>query len=301
MTFDPNSTGPFRQNGPTGQPLSIAQCATLACLWEATIPKPGNVHRGADFEDLSYTDFLLSAVIVGPILAQAVEVGVGRTVRDAVAGTREHVGTNTNLGSVLLLAPLCAVPPKTPLADGVGQVLRSLGPGDARDIYEAIRLAQAGGLGRVEDMDVQDAPPADLVSAMRAAAERDLVARQYAEDFTQVLHCAAPWIREQLDAGQTLGPAVRHAFVRLMHEFPDSLIGRKCGLKVAVDAAARAGQVLGAGPPGSEAYEFMMGDLDFWLRSDGHRRNPGTTADLIAAGLFVLLREGIIQFPVRIE
>jgi triphosphoribosyl-dephospho-CoA synthase len=187
------------------------------------------------------------------------------------------------------------------LAEGIVAVLGKLGPADSLAVYEAIRLAMAGGLGRIESMDVHDSPPADLLMAMRAAAERDLVARQYANNFQEVLTCAAPWIREQLDAGLNLGPAVRHAFVRLMHQFPDSLIGRKCGAVVAADAARRAGQVLSAGPPGSEPYEHEVGNLDFWLRSDGHRRNPGTTADLIAAGLFVLLRDEIIRFPVRME
>jgi len=278
---------------------SIAQCATLACIWEATVPKPGNVHRGADFENLAYPDFLLSAVAAGPVLAQAAELGVGPAVREAVGRTRELVGTNTNLGSVLLLAPLCAVPRERPLPEGVRDVLANLGPKDAAGVYEAIRLAQAGGLGQVKSMDINDAAPVDLLAAMQAAAQRDLVARQYANGFQEVLSCAAPWIREQFDVGQSLGPAVRHAFIRLMHEFPDSLIGRKCGVDVAADSARRAGQVLSAGPAGSEPYEQEMGNLDFWLRCDGHRRNPGTTADLIAAGLFVLLRDGIIRFPVR--
>ncbi|MCE9554225.1 MAG: triphosphoribosyl-dephospho-CoA synthase [Planctomycetes bacterium] len=283
------------------QPLTIAQCATLACIWEATIPKPGNVHRGADFEDLSYTDFLLSAVAVGPVLETAAAKGVGRCVLEAVARTRQMVGTNTNLGSLLLLAPLCAVPRERPLGEGVRNVLQNLLPSDAHNVYEAIRLANAGGLGEVESMDVREQPPDDLLAAMRAAAGRDLVARQYAEDFQQVLSCAAPWIREGLANRLALGPAVRHAFIRLLHEFPDSLIGRKCGPQTAIAAAGRAGQILAAGSPGEEAYEYAMGDLDFWLRSDGHRRNPGTTADMIAAGLFVLLRDGIIEFPVRME
>lgn len=283
------------------EPLTIAQCATLACMWEASIPKPGNVHRGADFEDLSYTDFLLSAVVVGPVLETAATKGIGPCVLESVARTRHMVGSNTNLGSVLLLAPLCAVPRERPLDEGVCDVLQNLRPSDAHDVYEAIRLANAGGLGEVAAMDVHEPPPDDLLAAMRAAASRDLVARQYAEDFQHVFRCAAAWIREGLANRLALGPAVRHAFIRLMHEFPDSLIGRKCGQQTAAAAAGRAGQILAAGLPGEEAYEYAMGDLDFWLRSDGHRRNPGTTADMIAAGLFVLLRDGIIEFPVRME
>jgi triphosphoribosyl-dephospho-CoA synthase len=80
-----------------------------------------------------------------------------------------------------------------------------------------------------------------------------------------------------------------------MAKEPESLIVRKCGQKVAKEASARAAKVIDAGSPGDDAYESAVEDLDFWLRADGHRRNPGTTADLIAAGLFVLLREGRLE------
>ena len=127
--------------------LTVGQSACLACLLEATAPKPGNVHRGADFADLSFVDFVSSAVAIGPIMERAVARGVGVTVHEAVAATRRCVGTNTNLGMVLLMAPLAAVPPRIRLVEGIGGVLRNLGPDDAQHVYQAIRLAQPGGLG----------------------------------------------------------------------------------------------------------------------------------------------------------
>lgn len=279
--------------------LSTGQCATLACLLEVAAPKPGNVHRGADFEDLKIEDFLASAVAIGPALDRAAGQRVGTTVLEAVRATREAVGTNTNLGSVLLLAPLAAVPREQPLGRGIGEetvrgVLAALGPDDARDVYEAIRLASPGGLGRVDEHDVTGPPPADLLAAMRAAADRDTVARQYADGFAEVLGFAAPSLQEGLARGWRLPEAIVHAHVRLMARFPDSLIARKCGPGVAARSAALAQGVLGAGEPGDESYAAALADLDFWLRSDGHRRNPGTTADLVAAGLFVGLRDGWI-------
>src|SRR4029079_15757788 len=95
--------------------LSVGQCATLACLLEATAPKVGNVHRGADFEDLTFIDFVASAVAIGPAMEEAVTTGVGSAVRDAIVATRAAARSNTNLGMVLLLAPLAAVPIKTRL------------------------------------------------------------------------------------------------------------------------------------------------------------------------------------------
>jgi triphosphoribosyl-dephospho-CoA synthase len=192
------------------------------------------------------------------------------------------------------------VPRSVPLAVGIVDVLKQLTPDDARDAYRAIRAANPGGLGRVASADVADAPPADLVAAMRLAAERDMVARQFAENFHHVLQVVVPWLTRALEAGLSLSDAIVQVHLELMAEFPDSLIARRRGLEAANRAAAMARAVLSAGPPREDAYERGLADLDFWLRADGHRRNPGTTADLVAAGLFVALRDGIIKPPFRL-
>ena len=277
--------------------LSIGQCATLGCLLEATAPKPGNVHRGADFQDMSFTDFAVSAVAIGPAMDAAAERGGGRTVLDAVRATRRLTQANTNLGMVLLLAPLAAVPRQRDLRKGVQKVLDGLTSDDAAWVYEAIRTVQPGGLGSVDQMDVASPAPDDLLSAMRAAADRDMVARQYAEGFEQVLTLAAPWICEGRGRGWTLTDAIIHTQLRLLDRFPDSLIARKCGWEAAALVSARASRVLDAGEPGDESYSQGLSELDFWLRSDSNRRNPGTTADLIAAALFALLRDEKIRPP----
>ncbi len=279
--------------------LSIGQCALLACIWEATAPKPGNVHRGADFEDLVYPDFLNAAAVTAPLFEAASSKPLGETVLAAVRATRAAVGTNVNLGAILLLAPLASVPRDQPLGLGIAQVLDSLTEADARDVYAAIRHAQPGGLGQTDAHDVLDAPPADLLTAMRAAADRDLVARQYVDGFAEVLNEVVPALGAGLAAGWPLWQTIVHVHLQTMHRHPDSLIARKCGLPVATTAAAHAGVVLAAGPPESDEYQDARADLDFWLRSDGHRRNPGTTADMLAAGLFAALRDGIITAPFR--
>ena len=277
--------------------LSLANAATLACIWEVSAPKPGNVHRGADFEDVTYLDFIASAVVAGPIVARAGEIGVGRAVLEGVRATRAIAGSNTNLGTLLLFAPLAAVPRGIPLVDGVGEVLDRLTFDDTRDVYEAIRVSSAGGLGHTKEADVSEAPPAELklVEAMQMAADRDLVARQYVNRFFDVFTGAAAWIEEGMARGWTLASAIVQAQLRQMAKEPDSLILRKCGMQMAKEASDRAASVLEAGNPGDETFEDAIGHFDFWLRSDGHRRNPGTTADLIAAGLFVLLREGRLE------
>jgi triphosphoribosyl-dephospho-CoA synthase len=277
--------------------ISLAAAATLACVWEVTAPKPGNVHRGADFDDTTYLDFIQSAIVAGSFVGRAAEVGVGGTVLEAVGATRDSVGTNTNLGTLLLITPLACVPEGTSLEQGIRLVLDALTFDDTRRVYEAIRIAAAGGLGRTAEADVFEEPPPGLrlVDAMRIAAERDLVARQYTNQFADVFNAAA-WIEEGVARGWQLATAIVHVHIRLMASEPDSLIRRKCGAKMAEESSARAARVLESGKPGEETYEQALADFDFWLRCDGHRRNPGTTADLIAAGLFVLLRDGRLDW-----
>lgn len=272
--------------------FSLGQCATLACLLEASAPKPGNVHPGADFDDMTYSDMLIAAVAIGPSIDAAGNRAVGQTVLEAVRATRAAVNKNANLGTILLIAPLAAVPQEQSLKDGVAEVLARLGAGDAGHVYEAIRLAQPGGLGAVPEADVADVAPGDLIAAMRLAAGRDLIARQYVCNFAEVLDDVAPALQAGLAAGWPLMDVLVQVQMQVMSRYPDSLIARKCGLLVAQESAARAAAVLTAGQPGVSSYSRALAEFDLWLRVDGHRRNPGTTADLLAAGLFVLLRDG---------
>ena len=207
-------------NDVAGQPSAgwtIGQCASLACLLEATAPKPGNVHRGADFEDVTYPEFIASGIAIAPVLERASEVPLGATVLAAVQASRQVSATNTHLGTILLLAPLAAVPRGEPLTAGVRRVLAGLSPQDARDVYAAIRLARPGGLGQVAEADVNSsAAPEDLLAAMRLAAERDLVARQYAENFRQVFDCVVPWLSQAFAELGNLDAAIVHVQLRLI-------------------------------------------------------------------------------------
>jgi triphosphoribosyl-dephospho-CoA synthase len=282
---------------PTNQlGLTVGQCATLACVLEATAPKPGNVHRGADFEDLSYTDLVLSAMMIGPEMADAAKRPLGETVLAAVQATRRVVTTNSNLGMILLLAPLAVATRHVSLQVGVTGVLEGLTRDDARLVYEAICLAKPGGLGKVETADVAGDPPEGLVEAMRLAADRDLVARQYANGFAEVFGDVVPSLRDAMKR-YTVYQAIVYAYLQVLAKHPDSLIARKCGAETAKRASDHAAQITAAVKPGDDDWHEHVADFDFWLRSDGHRRNPGTTADLITAGLFVTLREGTLRPP----
>lgn len=279
--------------------LDVGLCAQAACIWEATARKPGNVHPFRDFADAAYADFLLSAAAVAPVLATACQRRVGATVLECVRATRRVVASNTNLGVVLLLAPLAAVPDGTDLRTGVNRLLDGLDVEDARLVYEAIRLAAPGGLGRSAEQDVREEPTLPLRQVMALAADRDLIARQYANGFREVFEQGAPAVLQGIEDTGSLEGAIILTQLRLLADNPDTLIARKRGVAEAEEASRRARCVLSERWPHTERGWSALADLDAWLRAEGNGRNPGATADLIAASLFVLLREETITLPLR--
>jgi triphosphoribosyl-dephospho-CoA synthase len=275
--------------------LPVGLCGQLACVWEATARKPGNVHRWRDFEDTSYLDFLLSAAAIAPVLEGAASRPVGQTILEAVRATRVVTRTNTNLGILLLLSPLAAAATGEPLRDGLLRVLGRLDVADARAAYEAIRLANPGGMDCVAEQDIHDEPTQDLREVMALAADRDLIARQYVNGFEQVFDEGVPALHQALQGGATLEGAIITCHLDLMARHPDSLILRKRGPDEAEEASQRARQVLDAGWEAGQGDWQLLERFDTWLREEGHARNPGTTADLVAGCLFVALREGSLS------
>jgi len=276
--------------------LSIGDLAMIACLLEARAPKAGNVQPGKDFENTTLKHFLDAAAAISGPLDQAMERPLGDTILEAVTESFKVTGQNVNLGIILLLAPLAAVPAGVEPRQGLEDVLGNLDSEDCRKVYEAIRIASPGGLGDVDEADIHSPPPPDLIAAMELASARDLIARQYANGFEQVFGDGLSWLLEALELKLDLDTAIVHLHLRFMAAYPDSLIARKCGDETAKEAAAKAEQVLGSDWP-KKGSEHLLEELDGWLREDGHRRNPGTSADLVAACLFLGLRAGIIGLP----
>lgn len=271
--------------------LRIADWIRTACRLEVLAPKPGNVHPGAAFADLTADDFLRSAEIVAPVLARAPDDGIATVILAAVERTQAELGRNTNLGIILLLAPLAAVPLKQSVDAGIADVLTHTTVADASLVYRAIRCAQPGGMGTAAEQDVFGEPTLPLVDVMRLAADRDRIAAQYAHGFRDVLELAVPELMRWTARCGATETAIVGVHLSLMAALPDTLIARKCGAGVACESAARATAVLQAGWPESTVGRDRCSELDRWLRADGHRRNPGTTADLVAATLFVAQRD----------
>jgi triphosphoribosyl-dephospho-CoA synthase len=278
----------------------VAAAAQLACLLEASAPKPGNVSPGRHFADLRYEDFLASAAAIGAPLAGAGTRPVGATVRLAIEATAHWTRSNSNLGTVLLLAPLARAAltrgreneDVTGLRSLLVPVLEATTVEDARDVYAAIRRAAPGGLGRVGAQDVSDEPTKTLVEVMRLAAERDSIAREYATAFELTFRTGAPALERARGDGLSWNDASVETFLMLLAAVPDSHIARRGGAAMAEKVSSHARAALLAGGVRSPAGRRAIDEMDGRLRDARHIGNPGTTADLTAAAIFVVLLNG---------
>jgi len=289
--------------GPLGA-ADVAVAAQLACLLEASAPKPGNVSPGRHFSDVRYEDFLASAAAIGGPLSGAASRPLGATIRLAVEATAHWSRTNTNLGVILLLAPLA----KVAIEEGVGNLFRksasekvpdtllhllqSTTVEDARDVYAAIRLAAPGGLGEAAAQDVKDDPTVSLLETMRLAAGRDAIAREYATGFETTFGIGVPALQGARRDGLDWDDAVVETFLTLLAAHPDTHISRRGGAARA-QAASRLAQIaLAEGGVRSDGGRRSIEDMDRALRDPQHIANPGATADLTAAAIFIVLLYG---------
>jgi triphosphoribosyl-dephospho-CoA synthase len=272
---------------------ALAAAARLACRLEATAPKPGNVSPGRPFKDMRFEDFLASAEAIGPAIAQAADRPVGATVFDAVQASMRAVHTNTNLGIVLLLAPLARAAGTCENGEGLrvalARVLDTTTVADARDVYRAIRMAGPGGLGSVPDQDVADDPSEPLVEVMRLGAAHDDVAREYATAFSTTFEVGLAALQRLRSDGYAWNEAIVQTYLTILAARPDTHIARRAGRHTAADVSARAARVLDLGGVTTVSGREAVQALDESLRDVSNTANPGTSADLVAASIFALL------------
>lgn len=274
---------------------SSGQLVQVACVWESLARKVGNVHRNADFTNTSISDFLIAATSLGHPFDTNLARGVGLTIELATDAMMRSVQQNTSLGIILAIAPLTAVPRVLPLQDHLEGLLAALTVNDAKHVYSAIRLANPGGLGNASEQDVNSEPTVTLLEAMKLAADRDLIARQYANGFADVFELGVPAFLAAFEKFGCVEAAVIECQLKWMAAFPDSLIARKLGLPTAQDVQQRVQHVLSLGGLDTAEGRRAGVELDAYLRSNGNKLNPGTTADLVAACLFVALRENKVK------
>jgi triphosphoribosyl-dephospho-CoA synthase len=236
---------------------------------------------------MTAAQFMTSArVSSGPISDP--RLPLGKRILEAVRATREAVATNTNLGILLLAGPLAraAEISRGGLRDNLQAVLEGIDPADTAAVFEAIALAAPGGLGAAEN-DVREAPRVTLIEAMKEAAGRDRIARQYVTGFDDVFGLGVGAIEAALARGEDgIWPAV-FAHMAFFSGFPDSHVMRKHGADTAGrvrDEAVAVNAALHAAAGEEERLRLL---LAFDRRLKAARINPGTSADLTVASLFV--------------
>jgi triphosphoribosyl-dephospho-CoA synthase len=265
----------------------VAAAFKAACLDELDAPKPGNVHVFASGHRMTAAEFVRSAEAAAAPLAMP-GARVGTRILDAVEMTLAVVGTNTNLGIILLCAPLAAAADvrSGDLRAALAQVLASLDIQDAELAFRAIARAAPAGLGRVERYDVSDTATVSLTAAMAEASSRDRIALQYVSGFEDVFGRGEPVLEAALARGTKPKWATLAVYLEFLSAFPDSHIARKHGIATAEDicrTASRYHQRMRS----AENRAALLTDLLAWdalLKERGI--NPGTSADLTVATLF---------------
>lgn len=282
---------------PFDQRWSISQAAALATLLEASAPKFGNVHPSASFADMHFGHFVTTAMVQGDCF-EKIGNGVGELILKTVQETSLRVQRNTNLGTVLLLAPL-AVAATTlaeqdrtvaAMAQQTKLILEQLTPQDSSLVYEAIRVANPGGLGQQAQNDVSSArAPESLVAAMQQVAAVDAVARQYCNGFAELFEPLLGWLQAELQQSADPLVAIQRFQLCCLAWQPDGLVVRKCGYDQAAKIQNMAKELHHRYVQGDPKLATYSQQFDDYLRADGNRRNPGTTADLVAATIFLSL------------
>lgn len=257
-----------------------------ACMAELSAIKPGNVHMFADGHGMVVQDFIKSADASSQVIAKP-NLSVGERILSAVKATWDAVGCNTNLGIVLLAAPMVQAAYSK---DGFSQkalqeALDNLNVHDAVKAYEAISIATPAGLGDVPEHDVHQTPQITLLEAMKVASDRDLIAQQYANGYQEIFNLGVTTYQHYLAKWERPAWAVTATYLAFLAEFEDSHIARKYGKETAqaIQQEAKKHYINFTSQENPKLYQATLLAWDSDLKS--HGINPGTSADLTVASV----------------
>jgi triphosphoribosyl-dephospho-CoA synthase len=264
-----------------------------ACEVELQAFKPGNVSIYSDGHDMTVDDFRQSAEVSALPLCD-VNYSLGEKIFYAVKTTREAVGCNTNLGIILLCAPLIQAVqthPNLKLRDALAEVLKSTTVDDANWTFQAISLAKPGGLGEVEKQDVSQNATVTLQAAMQLACEKDRIALQYVSDYKDIFDLGVLSYTHAFNRWQKKSWAAVAVYANLLCQFPDSHIERKFGSRYSARVKQMMLQLSNelqiTDDP--EQVKPLLYQMDIELKS--HGLNPGTSADLTVTTVLTVFLE----------
>lgn len=303
----------------------IVRAAQLASALEVSgYPKPGNVHRTADLEKMTFEHFIASSVAVGPALLNVAErgfragkgeikvsdIGVGMAIKDAIEDTMKwQKGGNTNLGIVMLLVPLTAAAGLTLAREGkihikklrtnLSEVSKSTTPEDALNTYDAILIANPGGLGEVSKLDVRDGSSKreitekliSLYEIMRISSEWDNISKEWTTGMQITFEFGHPLVKRLFEKTNNMNTTTVQTFLGLLSKYPDTFVQRLHGKKIAEEVSREAKAILRKGGMLTAEGRRLVIKFDKKLRR--RRINPGTTADLTASSLMLSILDGL--------
>jgi len=303
----------------------VSRCLELAILLEVSAhPKPGNVHRTADFRETRYEHFLASAVAVAQHFKNTAErgiqvskgkigpadVGIGKMIKEAVKSVSLwQRGGNTLLGSIILLSPVAVAAGMVlakdrfsiaKLRENVKVVIESSTPIDAIDVYDAILIAKPSGLGKAPKLDITDPTSKQkilddqvtLFEVFKIASEYDSIASEWVNNYPVTFHLGYPYFVQQLEESKDVNTATVQTFLKILSEVPDTFIARKVGLTKAKLVSTEARQVLEKGGLITRSGRNLLWEFDKKLRDPAHELSPGTTADITEAVLAISILKG---------
>ncbi|WNZ29279.1 MAG: triphosphoribosyl-dephospho-CoA synthase [Candidatus Bathyarchaeota archaeon] len=294
----------------------ISRCIELAILFEVSgYPKPGNIHRTADFSETTFEHYLASAVAIAPSFRKAAEqgikvlnneidcseIGIGFVIKDAVNRMlSSQNGGNTLLGAIIILAPIAAAAGMineafslTKLRKNIKLVVEATTSEDAIQVYDAIALVNPGGLNNSKELDVQNPDSKKkiledkitLFDTFKIASAYDSIAYEWVNNYPITFDLGYPHLVKELKETKNLNTATVHAFLKVLAQVPDTFICRKVGQKKAKKISVQAANVLSKGGLKTETGKKLLLDFDKNLRDPKNDLSPGTTADIIEAVL----------------
>jgi triphosphoribosyl-dephospho-CoA synthase len=279
-------------------PELLGEFYRQACEVDVQAFKPGNVSVYANGHDMTVADFRLSAKVSAEPLCNP-DYSLGEKIYYAVKATREAVGCNTNLGIILLCAPLIQasrhIEPGLTLRQALSNVIASTTVEDADWVFKAITLASPGGLGNSDQQDVNQQASVTLTQAMKIASDRDRIALQYTTDYQDIFNFLLLRYNIGLNRWGDRNWAAVAVYADVLSHFPDSHIERKYGDQysemVASKMAQLSGELLKTDNP--EQIKPLLFSLDQELKL--YSINPGTTADMVVATVFTAFLEDLNQ------
>jgi triphosphoribosyl-dephospho-CoA synthase len=292
-------------------PDFVAKTAQIASLLEVSgHPKPGNVHRTRNFPDMVFEDFLISGVVIGDTMKKAANRGLefgpdsldkielGKLIKEAVVETDKWVANNTNLGIIMLLTPLSVAAGMSSdideLQDNVDQIIRGTTPSDAADLYDAINIADAGGMGETDELDVgsEDAKKQlidkdiNMYDVLDLSSQWDMLAFELTRTMPITFEIGYPTFNG-VKQTNSINNATVQTFLTILSIYTDTLIARKFDVETAQKVSDDARLIIAEGGILTDKGTDMINEFDKDLVNKN--LNPGTTADLTASSVMVAL------------